>query len=423
MPRYCLGFLCTFVTLSVFALTPTDSVILGPGSTNMVFYRISDGVKTVVPNNDWHLAVTVRPTEFPNAPLGGTTIRYNEAFGVAVYVLPDKDTTQPIQFSIQSYPYWPKLHDSDSLLDMGAFNSVRTSDIFDFGWGYYNSVTHHVVGNKEFLIKLPNGKLKRFKVDKLLYDTAFVLIYSDINFANQQLITIRKKDFPGKNFVYLNLETNKILDKEPPRTEWDLLFLRYTAAKGSSREYEPEVGVWINKGWSAGRRANTSVLSNDFSGVPLSPSLSAVGWNWKIRTFNTGSRDAEQNWSYQIIDSLAYLLRKGDKNYKLVITGYNPSSEKISFFIEEFLANNVTETAAEAPIAVFPNPASYLLNIQIPDDQTTLKIFDSYGRMVFQELPAAGLYQLQVDSWLPGIYFICINNGISTYTQKVLLVR
>lgn len=404
-------------------LSPNDSVNTGPGNSQMVFYRLSDGTKTTSSNTDWHLAITVRSTEFPNSPLGGTTIRINEANGVAAYVFPNSDSSQFAQLSVNSYSFWNKLHDSDSLMDLGAFNTIRTSNVFDFGWGFYNSASHHVVGTNFFLVKLPNGKLKKFYVEKLLYDTAFVIRYANIDNTNEQVINIRKKDYFGKNFVYLNLENNALMDKEPLRTDWDLQFIKYTASKGSSREYEPEVGVWLNKGWSAARRADTDVNSFDFTGIAVSPSMSAVGWNWKNKYFNDGSRDAEANYSYKVVDSLAYLLTKGNKNYKLVFTDFSTTTGNIGFHLEEVWATNIIESAPALDASVYPNPAQNFIAIELPVNTAEVMISDMAGRLVLQEKLDDSINAVNVSAVTPGVYLITITAGNLRKTQKLVISR
>lgn len=404
-------------------LSPNDSVNTGLGNSQMVFYRLVDGAKTTASNTDWHIAITVRSTEFPNSPLGGTTIRINEANGVAAYVIPNSDSNQFAQLSFNSYSFWNTLHDSDSLMDLGAFNTIRTSNVFDFGWGFYNSSSHHVVGTHFFLVKLPNGKLKKFYVEKLLYDTAFVIRYANIDNTNEQVLNIRKKDYLGKNFVYLNLETNALMDKEPLRTDWDLQFIKYTALKGSSREYEPEVGVWLNKGWSAARRADADVKSFDFTGIPVSPSMSVVGWSWKNKYFNDGSRDAQANFSYKVIDSLAYLLTKGSKNYKLVFTDFSTATGNIGFHLEELGATEIIESAPTLDATVYPNPAQHFIAIELPVKTADVIITDMAGRVVLQEKLDYSINTVDISNVTPGVYLITITAGNLRKTQKLVISR
>jgi hypothetical protein len=74
-------------------ITANDSVSTGMNDTAMVFYSLATKQKTYSSNVDWHLAVSVRPTQFPEHPLGGTTIRINEANGVQVFISPNANAS------------------------------------------------------------------------------------------------------------------------------------------------------------------------------------------------------------------------------------------------------------------------------------------------------------------------------------------
>ncbi|HWB63832.1 MAG TPA: hypothetical protein VG603_10000, partial [Chitinophagales bacterium] len=61
--------LLALFTTNAQVLAPNDSALTGTGNTQMVFYSLSTGYKTVSSDTDWHLAITVRPTQYPSAPL------------------------------------------------------------------------------------------------------------------------------------------------------------------------------------------------------------------------------------------------------------------------------------------------------------------------------------------------------------------
>src|SRR4051812_40026813 len=65
-----------------------DLASTGAGNSLMTFYNLHSGQKTVASNNDWHLALSVRPSVFPSNTLQGTTLRINEGFDVQTYQVP-----------------------------------------------------------------------------------------------------------------------------------------------------------------------------------------------------------------------------------------------------------------------------------------------------------------------------------------------
>ncbi|HLP21314.1 MAG TPA: hypothetical protein VK174_13470, partial [Chitinophagales bacterium] len=217
MTRLFLLFIVTCWCISIDAQTViSDSAQTGEEARLTTFYSLATGQKTVVRNDDWHLAISIRPTQFPENPIGGTTIRMNEPIGVNVYYVPNASAAEFNTLDASTYKHWTKLHDSDININDGALNSNRDrSNIYDFGWGTYNAATHHVVGDSLYLIELPNQQVKKLQVIILNRDTAFDIKYSNLDNSDTRIIHIGKKDYLGKKFVYLNLSSDAVMDKEP----------------------------------------------------------------------------------------------------------------------------------------------------------------------------------------------------------------
>ncbi|HRP60483.1 MAG TPA: hypothetical protein PK833_09415, partial [Vicingus sp.] len=63
---------------------------------------------------------------------------------------------------------WQKLYNSNQTWETGAFNQIAdTSNSFDLGWGLYSMITHTVVGNKVFIIKLPGNIYRKIIIESL----------------------------------------------------------------------------------------------------------------------------------------------------------------------------------------------------------------------------------------------------------------
>ncbi len=288
-------------------LTPNDSVSTNAGNTHMVFYNFTTGYKSVSSNTDWHFAVTVRPTQFPDYPLGGTTVRINEAFGVNVYQIPGfNETSTDSIVDTTNYHTWLKLHDSDTLLDLGAFNRDYSMP-FNYGWGNYTpDAQHSVVGKKVFLVELPNGAVKKVFIEKLVYDTAWIISYKNIDNTDSAGFIVNKHQYQGKNFVYLNLIDHTVLDKEPLAADWDVQFLKY--ANETPDSVYPVTGVWLNGGLAAAKVEQVYVDGNNYYQVTLSNMLALIGYDWQV--YDTASH------TYSVRDSLIYVVRaKNDSAY------------------------------------------------------------------------------------------------------------
>lgn len=409
-------FLASGFTSSAQSTIPNDSVITGADNTQMVFYQLSTGQKTVTSNTDWHLAITIRPTQFPNAPLGGTSIRINEANGVHAYYVPNANAAEYATVDTADWNTWTMLHDSDSLLDEGALNSNRGPGIFDFGWGVYNSISHDVVGDSLYLIQLPNGALKKLLIADLDRDTAFNIKYSNIDNSDMQLLHISKLQYPGKSFVYLNMLTNQIEDKEPLAANWDLLFTKYTARDIIQNNYTPIVGVWANKGVEIGKATGADAQYSSFMGS-YSTMLNSIGWNWN-------SYDS-QNDIYTIQDSLAYFIRPvNGMEYKLNFTSYSgPATGIISFYTAQIMATSIA--AVENPIQVltYPNPANDVLTIAVGEKElnTRLTLTDLNGKTLDTFALSAGLNTYATTTLPNGIYLLQIANTTNSVTKKLVI--
>jgi len=405
-----------------------DSAETGVDNKLTTFYSLPTGQRVVVNYAVWNLAITVRPTQFPDAPLGGTTIRINEAFGTTAYYVPNTNAAGFAALDTTGYKSWTKLHDSDASIDEGALNSNRSlTNIYDFGWGTYNASSHDVVGDSLYLIQLPNGELKKFIVVNLDRDTAFNIKYSNIDNSDLQNLHISKKAYLGKEFVYLNLANNTVEDKEPFAPDWDLQFLKYSATDVISGNNIPIVGVWLNKGDSAIMRSNHDVLDNDLTGLAFSGKLNAIGWNWKypgsFLAMLSGKNIFESPEFYRAEDSLAYFVKvKSDDIYKIVFTKYNNNNGRIYFYKEKLnSATGIEEVIGQSTVSVFPNPASSVLNILIPSSAATLRVLDMSGRLLTETTATENLVQLNTSDFTPGVYLLqTILKGKSSVTKFIV---
>jgi len=404
-----------FLTINANPVTPNDSINTGSNNSEMIYYQLSTGNKTTVSNTDWHMAITVRPTEFPASPLGGTTIRINEANGVHAYYVPNADAASFNNLDTTGWQSWTKLHDSDTKIDEGALNSNRGQNIFDFGWGTYNSITHNVTGDSLYLIELPNGGLKKFLVTNLDKDTAFNLVYANVDNSDMQNVHIGKSAYSGKQFVYMDMISHIIRDKEPLAANWDLQFLKYAATDVLPDTVYPVVGVWVNKNTAVGKAQGVDVADNYYAGT-YSTNLNSIGWNWK--------QYDNQNNAYTVTDSLAYFIQAlNGMQYKIVFTGYSGSATGIvSFYKEEVIASGITETTNNIQFAVYPNPANNIVNVATDaDNNTSITLTDLSGRVLVQQKATAFVTPINTGNFAKGIYLVTVSTNGSNATQKVVI--
>jgi hypothetical protein len=425
MQRYgilILVMVCSFIAKA--QITANDSVTLGANYTSQVFYSLSTGQKTITSNTDWHIAVSVRATQFPSSPLGGTTIRVNEANGLTVYYVPNAGVTSFNTLDTTGFHTWTKLHDSDIKMDEGALNSNRNlSNLFDFGWGSYNANTHNVTGDSLYLFELPNGEVKKFYVQDLVWDTAWIIKYSNIDNSNPVTLNIGKPQYAGKNFVYVNLSTGMVEDKEPASSAWDLWFTRYEASDVAQDTITPEVGVLVNKGRAVAEATQVNVNTVTYNGFTQSTDMNTIGWDWKYY----------DNGNFLVRDSVAYFVWDNyGQIYKIVFSGFNQTTGVAAFNLQQQGGLNAIAQVEENNFvkAVFPNPSNNVVNIAVELDNNapvTITLTDLNGRQVLNTIAQAqqgkGMLTIPVSDIASGIYLLNISNQSANNVSRVVVAH
>ena len=401
------------VFMALFCMAQTivnEAVSTGAGNNQMVFYQLKCGEKTIASNTDWHFAVSVRPSVFPNNTLQGTTIRINEALGVKVYQIPGFTADSfNVVVDTAGYHQWQQLHDSDSLLDLGALNSGLNINLFNYGWGAYNGPPNHdVAGTKIYLYELPDGSTGKFIVDQLDRDTAWELKFAAIDNANLQNVHIGKSAYSGKNFVYLNLQTATVTDKEPLSADWDVLFTRYAATDVTPNVISNEVGVLLNKGVTAAACGNVSQTITTPT-TPYTSDMNTIGWNWKYFDL--------QNNVFVAYDSLVYFVKdRNGQSFKAFFTQYNGTTGIISFTAEQD-CNVAVGEIVDMNVRIFPNPANGSLNI-LTEEVSDISVFDMSGKLLAENHSAETMHVINTTEFAAGYYLLKVSNKSGAAFKK-----
>jgi len=316
---------------------------------------------------------------------------------------------------------WQPLRDDPTTWDMGALNrSINTADPYDYGWGTYNTVTHHIPGDSLYAIRTLNGTWKKLRIQRLAYDTTWYITYADMNGSNLTTLAINKQDFPGKNFVYLSLNGNAVNDSEP--AAWDLLFTRYldfvSSPMGSA--WYPVTGVLANKGVQAVKATEVDIAAVSFA--PFSSSLSSnintIGYDWK---FFAGT-------GFEMVDSLVYFVKAKDNNiYRLRFLNYKSANAESVFELQYIQPSLVNGVGQNLNLLVYPNPAADVL--QLVDfgasSETGFSVYDAMGtRLISGSFGAnGGSAAIDVSGLANGCYFIQLLQNGSTATRSFVVNR
>lgn len=164
---------------------------------------------------------------------------------------------------------------------------------------------------------------------KIMFDTpvgnSYKIRYADLDGQNEHTLIIDKD--PNLNYVCFSFEKG-IVDIEPPKTDWSLLFTQYQTTifdDGTPVPYAVR-GVLQNPYLVKSAQDTTFEFSdisiNDTINFEFSSRLDFIGYDWKYYNFNSGSYLVLLNRNYIIYNNDNYF-------YKLKFTSfYNKTGEK-----------------------------------------------------------------------------------------------
>jgi hypothetical protein len=415
--------LCIF---SLCSAAQTDSVSLGAGAANMVFYSLDSGVQGTAANNDWHLAFSARQIagyDFSQTNQA-TAIRINEAYGLKLFRNPGQKLAQFASFDTAGYESWQQMHNPDTTWTIGAFNvNINLSDPFNFGWGEYNQADHNIYGDSSmYLIVLPDGTFKKFVILSLVYDTAFNVQFANLDNSNPVTMSVSKNPYLTKNFVYLNLETTNLMDKEPALTAWDMMFLRYNNTVYDSANLTQDIGVLTKDADNVYAASGSAAQQSCYSGTGFYNDINTIGKNWMGQPADTA------------IPGLAYFIQSSSGTYKMAFTGLGGAATGVVDFTVNKCSNTaagIAETGgAGIDISIYPVPASDEVNISIATDEETnmtVQLLDMTGRAILSQNIAAHAgennFTLYTASVQAGNYIVALSSAGGKINKLISIVK
>lgn len=387
-----------------------DSTSMGAGTVNDVFYNFTNHTVKTVSNTNWHLAFSVQQSNFPNNPANGVAIRVNSGGnGTVVRKLNGADPAQWRSIDTTGLYALPSLYDSDSTWNLSAFTSGYAYPSFNFVWGSYNNTSHNVDGSAVFVVSNATANwYKKVFIKRMQFDTMWQVIISNLDNTDSNYLEINKSSYPNKLFVYYDATNNQLIDREPVKTSWDLLWTKYvtyvTSQMGSA--WYPVSGVLSNPKVSVeqnyGKKCNEVWLANKTS--KANPSISVIGYDWK--TFNGAS--------YDITDTFVYFVTgQNTKIYELTFKGYTGGSLGKSTFNFREVSLGIDQVEASNKVQVYPNPGTEIVKIQAENQVDRVVLVDMQGKVVAGSNEA----MINVSGLASGVYTIVIYTAEGIYRQ------
>ena len=413
-------FATLFAGLMLFSISlkaqKLDTLSIGAGYSQTVWYKFDTDVETKKTNLDWDLAFATR-------------IQRDASINTNPFATLYKAIAPAAQWSsvvIDTLKLVPQLG-IDSSWSVGTFN-LTGDNVFNYGWGNYSTVTHNVNGDSVYVIKTVAGAWKKIIIDRLSYDTTYTFRYADLNGMNEVSATLSKNKFSGKNFGYYSISANNTVDKEPLSKDWDIVATRYyglTPDQNGVLQSYPLTGILQNDGVRVAKVTKRDTSIDTFNNLNYLSRINIIGSDWK-------SFDQMAN-KWKLADSTAYFVRTTTgKIYKMVFTNFGGSANGNMIFTRSALQTTSVKDLNDdiSSLAIYPNPATdgnitLVYDLGKNAQNVDIQLFNIAGQSVFtQKIPyTEGLQQFAMPqlNLNSGIYFARVSSGNQSLIQKIIV--
>ncbi len=394
----------------------SDSTVMGPGYANDVFYSCKNGTVKTVSNNNWHMAFSVQGSQFPTHSETGVSIRVNSVKGNVLVKLPNANATNWRKIDTTGLYSMRERLDSFKTWDMSAFTreyNISTSP-FNFIWGTYNNITHNVEGTNVFILyNKTAGIYKKVFVKSLGFDTLWNVIISNIDNSDSTNLIFGKGQYPNRLFVYYDMVNKQLINREPAKSTWDIVWTRYKdiVTQNSVTLPYPLTGILANKdvtiAKNLGKKCNEVWVGNVTA--PYVSQTDIIGWDWKVAPQGPGP--------FTLVDTFIYFIKAQDgKTYKMAFNGFTGSASgktylsgrEVSASLNNIDANNFT---------VYPNPANGIVKINTTAAILNVALIDINGAKT--TLNAIN-NSVDLSSFAAGIYILNIQTSNGVISQKLI---
>lgn len=398
----------------------TDTVIMGAGYANQIWYSLPGDEVGTQPKNNWDIAFRAS---------GGMSsdIMVNHSGGGMVWAYPKANKTGWATVDTTGLSTWVGQYNSETEWTGALGRYANPTDAFDLGWGVYDMGTHYVNGDSIYIVKTQTGKFKKLIIDRLASGT-YTFTYANLNGTDSTTSTLSKSAYSLKNYGYFNLDTKAAVNREPLTEDWDMVFGQYSSGDYASMGFDgyTVTGVLVNDTLRVAKAVvdpTTRATYNAYSALTFSDNINGLGYNWK-------------STSGVIKDSNVYFIRRNNGDiWKLNFTGWisGVSGNGSTIFTKQRLfSTSITEKAtSNTTLALSPNPAtngqnvSIVYNFDASLNTAVANVYDMTGRVALtQQLETTkGLhaYTFNSSNLIAGTYIISVvADGQATHQKFIV---
>ncbi len=205
---------------------------------------------------------------------------------------------------------WKQMHNSLDSWEEGAFNAYATG-YPDYGWGLYNMISHGLIADSLFVIKLQDGSFKKLWIVEKNGVSVYTFRYANLDGTNEKETELDMTKYSGKHFVYYNLRGDSTVNEQPASDKWDLMLTKFIQTEinypvtGFLSNDKVTVSVF-NAADSTTAADATLADTTEFT-----DSISAIGNSWYKMV----------GYSMVPLDTIAYFVKNTDGViYKMQVT-------------------------------------------------------------------------------------------------------
>lgn len=375
----------------VFSIKAQDIVQIGMGPSYLydIYFSFESGITAYPERTNWEISFSTN--------LNDGNIRINSGSPVILYEVAQNNKYWSQINSIPSDAV--QLRNSSTDWNIGAFKNYNSQEL-DF--------------SKIYIIDYPSG-IKKIRINSF-ESGVFNFTYADLNGQNEQNINININDYQSKNFIYYSLSTNEILDREPNKDEWDILFTKY----------EEDLNNDINNPlyyYVSGVLSNEN-LTYEFNGpndiIPLmtfeefSYDINTIGYDWK-----------EYTGVFSMVPDRSYFIFSQNQSamYRIIFQSFSgQSSGNVEFSINEVESNTFSNEKVfdSNEISIFPNPSNGVFSVEYTDFYGQISLIDIGGKELFNK-DFIGKIDFNLESINSGIYFLKFSSNDLHLTKKIII--
>ena len=393
---------------STFSQETTVNLSLGASYTSQVYYKLNTKTETTVAANSWDLAF-FRASNYEHG------IRVNDGIGIEVFEAANQATAWNT-IDITNEAAWSKLYNSDTDRINGAFMQGSAT----YGWGEYNTATHHITGTIIYVLKYTDGSYKKFICED--FYGGYTIKYASWNgsdWSEDKSAVISNSNNSNNTYNYFSLQNDNEVIIEPAATDWDFVFTKYFTDVSTSKYNVTGV-------LSSDNITVATATGDTTNNLSYSEAINTIGYNWK---------SLNATWTYDVDSELKFYVKdKDEKIYKLYFTEFGGSSTgNLAFNFEDVTQTlGIEEIGESIAFGIYPNPVRSDKKINIVFDvnkvnknENKIEIYNLSGQKVLATsiTNSLGFYnkEINLSSLNSGIYMLKFTSGNYQKTKKIVI--